>query len=194
MRLRARIASDRPREQTGSMQGIFSLLISTPAIVSAALILMVAVSLVWVAQRNGIQTGPVALQPIKEAPPAPNQTQVVVNNHSDKASGAPSAPIELAPGTNHPDRSGDGERVKNKLAQAGIAVTDYNESPAKIIRRGEQRAGEVSLSAPLNPMVVSMQDVHGATRRISLPPVSFGAQRLVDNRVPVSFSPNSRSW
>jgi hypothetical protein len=42
-------------------------------------------------------------------------------------------------------------------------------------------------------MVVSMQDDHGATRRISLPPVSFGAQRLVDNRIPVS-STNSRSW
>jgi hypothetical protein len=39
-----------------------------------------------------------------------------------------------------------------------------------------------------------MQDDRGATHRISLPPVSFGAQRLVDNRVPLTFSPNSRSW
>ncbi|MDX6559136.1 MAG: hypothetical protein QOF72_2185, partial [Blastocatellia bacterium] len=45
----------------------------------------------------------------------------------------------------------------------------------------------------LRPMVVSMQDDRGETRRISLPPVSFGAQRLVDNRIPVSAT-NSRSW
>ena len=43
-------------------------------------------------------------------------------------------------------------------------------------------------------MVVSMEDDRGATRRISLPPVSFGAQRLVDNHIPVSSTSNSRSW
>jgi hypothetical protein len=42
-------------------------------------------------------------------------------------------------------------------------------------------------------LVVSLEDVSGTKRRISLPPVSFGSQRLVDNRLPVS-SKNSRSW
>src|SRR5439155_8427850 len=88
-----------------------------------------------------------------------------------------------------------GFRVTNsKSPSAGIRAVDYGVSPAQSYQQIEQRAGEVSLSAPLKPMVVSMQDDRGATHRISLPPVSFGAQRLIDNRVPVSFGPNSRSW
>jgi hypothetical protein len=64
---------------------------------------------------------------------------------------------------------------------------------AESIRQGEQRAGEVSLRAPDKPLVVSLEDEKGGKRKISLPPVSFGSQRLVDNRMPVS-SNNSRSW
>jgi hypothetical protein len=190
LRLRARIASDRPSEQTGLMQGVFHLLTSTPAIVSAALIVIVAVSLVWFGQRNGVQRALTASAPIKEVPGDPKPTQVAVKQtqtagslNTDKGRGS------------QPDRLAKYSRDTNsKVAQSGVKATDYGVSPAEIVRRGEPKAGEVSLSAPLNPMVVSMQDVHGATRRISLPPVSFGAQRLVDNRVPVSFSPNSRSW
>jgi hypothetical protein len=74
-----------------------------------------------------------------------------------------------------------------------VTARDYGTSPAESYRQIERRAGEVSLTAPLKPMVVSMQDDRGETRRISLPPVSFGAERLVNNRIPVSAT-NSRSW
>jgi hypothetical protein len=76
---------------------------------------------------------------------------------------------------------------------ATVTARDYGDSPAPSYHQMAQRAGEVSLSAPLKPMVVSMQDDRGETRRISLPPVSFGAQRIGDNRIAVGAT-NSRSW
>ncbi len=193
LRLRARMAGE--RQSRPRWPSFFRLVTSTPGIAVVALVVMLAMSLVWYAQRNGIQTAPMAAAPIKAAPDASHQDQVAVNKQIEPAkSAAPAKPNETVQGS-QPDRSGDSVREKNnKLAQSEIKATDYGVSPAEIVRPGQQRSAEVSLSAPLNPMVVSMQDDHGATRRISLPPVSFGAQRLVDNRVPVTFSPNSRSW
>jgi hypothetical protein len=194
LRLRAHMASE--RQSRPQWPSLFRLITSTPGIAVAALVVMLAMSLVWYAQRKGIQTAaPTASSLIKEAPDASHQDQIAVNTQIEPAkSAAPSKPNEAVDGS-HPGRPGDSVREKNnKLAQSEIKVTDYGVSPAEIVRQGQQRSGEVSLIAPLNPMVVSMQDDHGTTRRISLPPVSFGAQRLVDNRVPVTFSPNSRSW
>jgi hypothetical protein len=191
MRLRARIASEQGRAR---QPFIFRFVTSTPAIATAALVVMLAMSLVWLAQRNKSQSPPTALVPVKEAPKVPDQPQLASNEGRDAVQTRVSpAPVDLKPGS----RPGRGENlareINSKSAQAGVKATDYGVSPAESIRQGEQRAGEVSLSAPLNPMVVSMQDDRGATRKISLPPVSFGAGRLVDNRIPVS-STNGRSW
>jgi hypothetical protein len=90
-------------------------------------------------------------------------------------------------------RAANASRGTGNRTVAGVTARDYGTSPAESYQQLEQRAGEVSLSAPLRPMVVSMQDDRGETRRISLPPVSFGAQRIVDNKIPVSAT-NSRSW
>ncbi|HEY3025930.1 MAG TPA: hypothetical protein VGJ55_07260 [Pyrinomonadaceae bacterium] len=64
-----------------------------------------------------------------------------------------------------------------------ISSREYNQLPANLIKRatdaGMETSPVVSLSAPAQPVVVSMRDDHGATRTISLPPVSFGSQRLV---------------
>jgi hypothetical protein len=87
-----------------------------------------------------------------------------------------------------------GRQSVSKSGPASVSASDYSASRAESYKQIEQREGEVSLSAPLKPMVVSMQDNRGATRQISLPPISFGAQRLVDSHTPVSFSSNSRSW
>jgi hypothetical protein len=192
MRLRARMASE--RQSRTRQPFIFRLVISTPAIAVAALVVMLAMSLVWLAQRNRSQAPPTALVPIKEAPKVPDQPQLASTGGSNAVqTEVPPAPVDLKPGS-RPGRGGNPFReINSKSALAGVKATDYGVSPAEYIRQREQRAGEVSLSAPLKPMVVSMQDDHGATRRISLPPVSFGAQRLVDNRIPVS-STNSRSW
>lgn len=192
MRLRARMASE--RQSRARQPFIFRLVTSTPAIAVAALVVMLAMSLVWFAQRNRSQAPPTALVPIKDAPKVPDQTQLASNGGSDIGqTGVPPAPLDLNLGSRTSRGGNPARENNNKLAQAGVKAIDYGVSPAEYIRQGEQRAGEVSLSAPLKPMIVSMQDDHGATHKISLPPVSFGAQRLVDNRIPVS-STNSRSW
>jgi hypothetical protein len=168
---------------------------SSPALVTAALLVMLATSLVWFVQRNRSQTPTLAVTspavPLKETRPTTGQ--------STPASTATTATLVPVPGNEakagQQNRESNSSRGRNnKPALASATSTDYVVSPAKSIKQIEQRAGEVSLSAPLRPMVVSMQDDRGATRKISLPPVSFGAQRLVgSNRIPVS-STDGRSW
>ena len=193
LRLRARLSSERPGHSR--QPWIFSLVIGTPAITIAALIVIMALSLVWLARRNTGQAPEIARVPIKEVPAGPPQPMLAGNQgetgQAPVDTARPNAdgkPGQLTRAVNVP-------RVNNgRTASADVKAVDYGVSSAESVKQIEQRAGEVSLSAPLKPMVVSMEDDGGATRRISLPPVSFGAQRLVDNRSPVSFSSNSRSW
>jgi hypothetical protein len=185
MRLRARLASD--RQARTRQPFIFRFVTGTPAIAAAAVLVIFALSLVWFTQRKTVQSPEIAKVPIREAPAVlPPSAPVVSTLNNDE-------PVVLADDKN-PSRRRNGSRENGSRAvSAGVVARDYGVSPAESYQQIEQKAGEVSLSAPLKPMVVSMQDDSGATRRISLPPVSFGAQRLVDNRIPVSAT-NSRSW
>jgi hypothetical protein len=181
MRLRARLANEK---SAGARQPFFfRFVISTPAIAGAALVLAIALSLAWFAQRDN--TPPAAVKVVKTAAPAPQPVPAPVN------------PVNVLAGSGvsdekNPSRTGTPNRDKGNRT-ANVTSSDYVSSPAASYRKLDQRAGEVSLTAPLKPMVVSMQDDRGATRRISLPPVSFGAQKLGDNRIAVSTT-NSRSW
>lgn len=192
LRLRARIASE--RQSRPRQPFIFRLLSGTPAMVAAALIVMLALSLVWLVQRNQSQSPAVAKAPVQDLPATPTQPALAAN----KGGAEPGTDVAVGieePAPDHPNRAGNGVRDNTgRIAPALAKSVDYGTAPAESFRQIEQREGEVSLSAPLKPMVVSMQDDRGATRRISLPPVSFGAQRLVDNHTNVSFTPNSRSW
>jgi hypothetical protein len=197
MRLRARIANEQGRAR---QPFIFRFVTSTPAIVTAALVVMLATSLDWFAQRNKSQQAPAIAA---TAPVSPSAPSTGASSGSDQARLASTGTVVSSETTPDPgtegrtvsqDRGVNSSRETNNKNKAALATsTDYAVSKAESIKQLEQRAGEVSLSAPLRPMVVSMQDDHGATRKISLPPVSFGAQRLVDNRIPLS-STNSRSW
>jgi hypothetical protein len=193
LRLRARLA--RERQGPTRQPFIFRLIMGAPAIAAAALVVILAVSLVWFAQRNSQPTPEIAKVPIKEDSPVRPAVPTLNTNET------PTALIAVNGREVKPDRSsksGAGRESNSKPASAADKAVDYGMSPAERIRQIEQRAGEVSLSAPVKPMVVSMQDDRGETRRISLPPISFGAQRLVGSSTPVSFSPNissnSRSW
>ncbi|MDX6530118.1 MAG: hypothetical protein QOH41_2408 [Blastocatellia bacterium] len=191
LRLRARLANER---QSGTRQPfIFRFVIGAPAIAAAALIVVLALSLAWFTQRKTSQSPAIASRPIQPAP-------AISNPHEDKEKvrvPEQTAAINPVVGEVRPagrlNRNAGAYRGSGIASGSGISASDYGASPAESIKQIEQRAGEVSLSAPFKPMVVSMQDDRGETRRISLPPVSFGAQRLVDNRIPVSAT-NSRSW
>lgn len=182
MRLRARIASE--KSSSARQPFFFRFVVSTPAIAGAALVLLIASSLVWFAQRESTQ--PTAVPVVKTVAPAPPPQAVpaTVNPGNVLAAGPVNDKNPLRSVTPVRDR---GSRSPN------VTARDYGSSPAASYQQLNQRPGEVSLNAPLKPMVVSMQDDRGATRRISLPPVSFGAQKLGDNRIAVSTT-NSRSW
>ena len=193
-RLRARIAAEQGRGPRAAFLNRF--VVSTPAIAVAALIVMLAGSIVWFAQHKRDQGASIA----GGTPGRIDQT-VGPNEKSAGTANATTPPVDGA--TNPPPtlvtqtskRNTSRETSARSAGPRGpfVQTTDFNATGAESIRQGEQRAGEVSLSAPVRPLVVSLEDDRGAKRRISLPPVSFGSQRLVDNRMPVS-SPNSRNW
>ena len=172
MRLRARIA----REQSPSQEPFFARLIRTPALAAAALFVMVGGTLVWVAQRDIEPSPPLA----KVQQPSP----VAKASDSATTTSAPTdAPGEVVENVPHvPAR-------KNRVGSRGHSQ-DYSVLPADSVRQGDQ----AYVNAPSKPVVFALEDERGTKRKISLPPVSFGSQSLVDNRVPVSYTGNSRIW
>ena len=178
MRLRARLA----REQSPSREPFFARLIRTPALAAAALFVMVGGTLVWVAQKDIEPSGPVVTvqQPGPVAAPSDSGgTTPAVTDASDE-----STPIEEGAQTVSnvtPRRNRTGSRPRSE---------DHSVGPAPIVYQGDQ----AYVNAPSKPVVFALEDERGTKRKISLPPVSFGSQSLVDNRVPVSYSGNSRVW
>ncbi len=177
MRLRARIA----REQSSSQEPFFARLIRTPALAAAALFVMVGGTLVWVAQRDIEPSTPVATvqQPSPAATASHSATTTSASTDAAEATSSDEV-VENVP--NVPAR-------KNRVGSRGHSQ-DYSVLPADSVRQGDQ----AYVNAPSKPVVFALEDERGTKRKISLPPVSFGSQSLVDNRVPVSYTGNSRIW
>lgn len=179
MRLRARIA----REQSPSRQEpLFARLIRTPALAAAALFVMVGGTLVWVAQRDIEPSAPLATvqQPSPLAKPSDSNITTSVGSDTADTNASGDEVAENIPSVPH-RKPKAGSRVRSQ---------DYSVLPADPIRQGDQ----AYVNAPSKPVVFALEDAHGTKRKISLPPVSFGSQSLVDNRVPVSYTGNSRVW
>jgi hypothetical protein len=189
MRLRARIA--RENAAHARQPFIFRFVMSTPGIALAALTVMMVAGLVWFSQRTPTPSSNTAsTNGGKETSMAPVTPPAVQNNQE----GSNQTDVVT---TNPPDdskRQSGSRQYSNRVPAFNASRTsDFNSSPAESVRIGQDRAGEVSLSAPVNPMVVTVQDDSGGKRRILLPPISFGSQRMTDNRVPVSMT-NGRDW
>lgn len=186
MRLRARIARER---NVPKQPFIFRFVMSTPAIVVAAVLVIAVGAVVFIGQRNHSQT------------PA-----LVKNNDNERVNPAPAStvvvPVEVGQpkpsGNNGIDKSkGSSIIAKNSPKSSSLfnglpQATTIDVRPAPIVRLSD-RAGEVSLITPDRPMVVTVYDEHGAARKIQLPPISFGSQRLTDNRKQVSMT-NTKDW
>ena len=196
-RLRARIAAQ--TESLGPRSFFSGFALGTPAIAVAALVILaLGGSIVWIEQRGAKQAPTAALNSpsqVKEGnsttadnlPPS-KQAEVPVSTTTTPTTGTNAdAPIYLV-------RGGKPQFRDPGLSQPGRSSRDLSAGSAPSIKQG-QNAGAVYVSAPLKPMVLSLQDDNGATRRISLPPVSFGSQRLlVGSRVVPVSSTNDRVW
>jgi len=175
MRLRARIAAER---STSRRQPFFAWLLSTPALAAAALFVIVAGSVLWIAQ--------------KQTP----STAVTPTNSGNTGAGAATVnppPVRIpSSGIDVIAQTGRNPVHKNRGASRSGRSQDFAVLPANSIRQGD--VDQAYVNAPSKPVVFSLEDERGATRKISLPPVTFGAQNLVGNRVQASYSANSRVW
>ena len=178
MRLRARIAAEKYETR---QQPFFARLVSTPALAAAALFVIIAGSVVWISRRPATpietpRTPDFATKTNLSNTPAPI-------NHSEPQDGAPALEDDT-----HVARSNSGHRNRGTRA---VISEDSLVGPAPVIYQADSDQALV----PNRPVEFALQDDTGKTRRISLPPVSFGAQNLVgNNRTNASYSQTSRAW
>lgn len=188
MRLRARMA----RERESRQPLIFRFAMTTPAIAIAAILVVAVASIVWINQtKQTPNSRTVALSPGEGAPgkTAPPATSNNVGNQSNEGTVATIDQPETVKRVNQTPRAVKSLPPSMNTPWQG---TDRSTTAAQTFRQTD-RAGEVSLTAPSKPMVVSVRDANGATHKILLPPISFGSQQRLDNRTPVSMS-NGRDW
>ena len=190
LRLRARIA----RERDGHKQPfIFRFLMSTPAITMAAVLVMVAETIVFMNQRDRTQA-PAIVSTKENKVTVPYTPVPAVAKNTDRSPVSQEEPsVNRFDSTRHLNVTARNTAKTGPATNAGPEVSDITVTGAQAIRLAPDRAGEVSLAAPVKPMVVTMYDERGGSRKIQLPPISFGSQRLTDNRTPVSLT-NARDW
>jgi len=176
MRLRARLAAEKYDKRT---QPFFARLISTPALAAAALFVIVAGSVFWISRRPATPVAP---------PSAP--AVAVKSTENASATVTQSTPEVVAPTVEDNSNVARNNGHRNRGSRAGNSE-DLLERGADSIRQTDPDQAYVST----RPVEFALQDERGKTRKISLPPVSFGAQNLVsDTRRDVGYSPSSRSW
>lgn len=180
MRLRARLA----RERSGAeRQPFLTRLIGMPAIAAAAMVVLTVGAVVWIAQRDTNQSNTAAVQ--TQAPAQPAQRAVIETADQTPAPAADSKGDKTLVAVEPHKLS---RSRKKSLARPDSRDYAFTSAPPSI------RPSDSFMNVPSKPVVVSLEDDRGTKRKISLPPVSFGAQSLVDNRVPASYMGNSRVW
>jgi hypothetical protein len=188
MRLRARIA--REKDTSARQPFIFRFALTTPGIAVAALIVLTIAAVVWINQSKQTANTPTA-----SADPKSEKVTSPAPPPATQDAPLPKEPVVATinqPGSQK--RLTQSERSPLKSLPVSVSapsqVSDFNTKAAESIQ--QNRAGEVSITAPSKPMVVSVQDANGTTHKILLPPISFGSQRL-DNRTPVGMT-NRKDW
>jgi len=184
LRLRARMA--RERENAARQPFIFRFALTTPAIAIAALLVLAFATLIWINQRN---------RPTENAAAKPEPETVKPNSPSpatEPAGVKDTNPDQKFVVRNAPSPKPRRQPLRDLPVNTAPLVSDYSTKGAGSVPLRSFRDGEVSLTAPSKPMVVTVQDANGATHKILLPPVSFGSQRF-DSRTPVSMA-NRRDW
>lgn len=181
MRLRARLAAEKRPKVTW-----VSFLRQAPGVPAIALAFSLLVIITLAVFMRSPSTPEIAVTPQGAAPAVAITKPATVDLR----------PIENSNDTvkvNQPettDRPSGPRRTTKPHAQlasdsrdSGLPSREYSVSPAATVN-GNNAANShfmspvVSLSAPAQAVVVSLRDNNGATRTISLPPVSFGSQRL----------------
>ena len=189
MRLRARIARERDLPKQSF---IFRFVMSTPAIVVAAVLVIAVGATVFISQRTHTQAPALASgNGNEQVNPKPEDKNIATGQ--TRESGPSISPAASDSGKGKESTIAQRQTPKSTVVlNAGPQVSDFGVRGAQTVRMLD-RNGEVSLSAPERPMVVTMYDEQGRAKKIQLPAISFGSQRLTDNRTPVGMT-NTKDW
>src|SRR6185503_18592466 len=165
-------------------QPFFARLIGVPAIAMAAVVVLAVGTTVLISQRK---SGPSTEVTAHQQPTASTGDQVAtVAPVKSSESVPPVASGDEQPAVDKP-QSFPGKR--NRQPARSVVSRDLAVIAAKSVRQGDEES-----FVPSKRVEVSLEDDQGTKRKISLPPVSFGSQSLVNNRIPVNYSSNSRIW
>jgi hypothetical protein len=201
MRLRARLARD--RQTASGWMNFWRQANGVPAYALAlSLILLVGV-IVFLMPKGSEQLAGTTPTPAstngttsEKTPTATTaSTGSELTNPSPNTGGVQSPPLQantLIPVSGQRQRRGS-ELAGNQRGNLG--TREYSSMPA-ITVSNSNASPVVSLNAPMQPLVVSMRDDRGGKRTISLPPVSFGSQKLIQSAYqPVSLASNGKgAW
>lgn len=179
MRLRARLASERRSNVTW-----INFLRQTPGVTAIAVAFSLLVIITLAVFMRSSRPSEVSQTPQPAAPSiavtnAPTVDPRPVEGLNGTVDGISPEPVSRPIGTR--------KAIRPHIEQAafvsnpGPGSREYSFGPAETVKgngAADSASPVVSLSAPAQPVVVSLRDNNGATRRISLPPVSFGSQRL----------------
>jgi anti-sigma factor RsiW len=179
MRLRARIARERSEAER---QPFLTRLIGMPAIAAAAVVVLMVGTVVWIAQRDAQQSTPLAAHSAPAPTAGPSGVETVKPDSTAIAAetGSKSGKEVVVSESKGPSR-------RSKSQARSPRSDDYGLTAANSIKANDTFVNS-------KPVVVSFEDDRGGKRKVSLPPVSFGAQSLVDNRVTPTYMGNSRVW
>ena len=181
IRLRARLAAERKSNVTWI--NFLRQTPGVPAIAFAFALLVVTTLAVFLRSSNPSEIAKVP------QPAAPSATSNESVTGGVKPGAGTNNLVEVSVPNPAPGIRSDGPRKAAKphtqLASftnnSGPGSRDYGLGGAELVKGNgiaNSTSPVVSLSAPAQPVVVSLRDNNGATRTISLPPVSFGSQRL----------------
>lgn len=181
--LRARLA--REKSQNG-----FASFLSARQLAAVALVILIAVAAVVLKNRISLE------RPFDQT--ASNSSAFSAVQSSSPAKGAPansgvlsvadtkpnevtrSGSVDRQPNS-RPFRSVGGQRLANTAARddGAAGIREFSLGPAPVVTPGAAEGALVVVPVDVRAFRVSIDNGHGGARTISLPPVSFGSQRLL---------------
>lgn len=195
MRLRARLVSERAGAAWFSLP---ALSFGRPAFVACAAVVILLGAAVLVKRtgfswRSSDRARAISTSGPKQVAEPPKETNKQTGVPKEEIATGVSQPLKASgPRRLMPDRN----RPGNLAVKTGSGTSkDFALGPAPVYRQNqsESNAAEISLSKPFE---FSLQDSRGVTHKISLPPVSFGSQQLIQNgqRIQPTSYAASRVW
>jgi len=193
VRLRARLVGERAGKTTWFAFPGF--VFGTPAVAMIATVIVLAGAIMLLNRAGWFSRSPHQFAAKSQPPPKQVGPSPAPGVMKDTGAPVPANVVVLADDRRRAVKQ-QRNRMSNVAAKPGnVTSRDFTLQPAPVFTQNEaeRNAAEISLSKPFE---FSLQDSRGVTHKISLPPVSFGSQQLMQNGQrfpPASYSAN-RVW